>query len=112
MSARFGPAGNSDSFSRVHRSSLAAPGWIAGRGLDCYEYQCGKGVHVGEDTARRVGENARKHGISLSLHAPYFINLANPDPDSLQKTIGYITAACRAAGKDNPRASPARSRSG
>ena len=36
-------------------------------------------------------------GIRLSLHAPYFINLANPDPDSRQKTIGYITAACRAA---------------
>ena len=97
MSARFGPAGNSDSFSRVHRSSLAAPGWIAERGLDCYEYQCGKGVHVGEDTARKVGENAVRARISLSLHAPYFINLANPDPDSRQKTIGYITAACRAA---------------
>ena len=65
MSARFGPAGNSDSFSRVHRSSLAAPSWIAGRGLDCYEYQCGKGVHVGEDTARKVGENAVEAGISL-----------------------------------------------
>ena len=36
-------------------------------------------------------------GIRLSLHAPYFINLANPDPESLQKTIGYITAACQAA---------------
>ena len=97
MSARFGPAGNSDSFSRVHRSSLAAPGWIAGRGLDCYEYQCGKGVHVGEDTARKVGENAVEAGISLSLHAPYFINLANPDPEALKKTVGYITGACLAA---------------
>ena len=97
MSAKFGPAGNSDAFSAVHKSSLAAPQWIAEQGLDCYEYQCGKGVHVGEDTARRVGENARKHGISLSLHAPYFINLANPDPDSLQKTIGYITSACLVA---------------
>ena len=48
MRARFGPAGNSDSFSKVHKSSLAAPGWIADLGLDCYEYQCGKGVHVGE----------------------------------------------------------------
>ena len=99
MSAKFGPAGNSDAFSAVHKSSLAAPQWIAEQGLDCYEYQCGKGVHVGEDTARRVGENARKHGISLSLHAPYFINLANPDPDSLQKTIGYITAACLVASR-------------
>ncbi|WP_251316040.1 TIM barrel protein [Flintibacter muris] len=97
MSAIFGPAGNCDSFSKVHKSSLAAPGWIAGFGLDCYEYQCGKGVHVGEDTARKVGENARAAGISLSLHAPYFINLANPDPDSLKKTIGYITAGCQVA---------------
>ena len=97
MSAKFGPAGNSDSFSRIHKSSLAAPRWIADFGLDCYEYQCGKGVHVGEATARAVGENARRAGISLSLHAPYFINLANPDPEPLEKTIGYITAACRVA---------------
>ena len=33
----------------------------------------------------------------LSLHAPYFINLANPDRDALQKTIGYITAGCQVA---------------
>ena len=97
MSARFGPAGNSDSFSKLHKSSADAPGWIASLGLDCYEYQCGKGVHVGEETARTVGERARAAGIALSLHAPYFINLANPAPESLQKTIGYITAACRVA---------------
>ena len=88
MSAFFGPAGNSDSFSKAHKSSLAAPGWIREFGLDCYEYQCGKGVHIGEDSARKLGAAARDAGISLSLHAPYFINLANPDPDALQKTIG------------------------
>ena len=97
MSAKFGPAGNSERFSQVHRSSLAAPRWIADLGLDCYEYQCGKGVHVGEETCRKLGENARAAGISLSLHAPYFINLANPDPEAVAKTIGYITAACQAA---------------
>ena len=97
MSAKFGPAGNCDSFSKVHKSSLAAPGWIADFGLDCYEYQCGKGVHVGAETAAKLGENARAAGVALSLHAPYFINLANPDPDSLKKTIGYITSACLAA---------------
>lgn len=97
MSAIFGPAGNSDSFSAVHKSSLAAPGWIADFGLDAYEYQCGKGVHVGEDTARKLGENARAAGVRLSLHAPYFINLANPEPEALEKTIGYVTAACQAA---------------
>ena len=70
MSAKFGPAGNSESFSRVHKSSMAAPKWIAGCGLDCYEYQCGKGVHVGKETAVKIGENARAAGIVLSLHAP------------------------------------------
>ena len=95
MSAIFGPAGNAESF--PYKSSVDAPRWLAGLGLDCYEYQCGKGVNVGEETARKVGAAAKEAGISLSLHAPYFINLANPDPESLQKTIGYITAACRAA---------------
>lgn len=97
MSALFGPAGNSDSFSKKHKSSLAAPKWISDFGLDCYEYQCGKGVKIREDTARKLGENAKHAHITLSLHAPYFINLANPEPESIQKTIGYILSACQAA---------------
>lgn len=95
MSAKFGPAGNAENF--PYKSSADAPRWLSELGLDCYEYQCGKGIHVGEETARRVGENAAQHGINLSLHAPYFINLANPDPDSLSKTVGYITGACLVA---------------
>ncbi len=95
MSASFGPAGNAADF--PYKTSERAPAWIAAQGLDCYEYQCGKGVHIGEESARRIGAAAELAGIVLSLHAPYFINLANPDPDSRQKTIGYITAACRAA---------------
>ena len=95
MSAIFGPAGNAENF--PYRSSVDAPRWLRDIGLDCYEYQCGKGIHVGEETAVKVGQAAKEQGIVLSLHAPYFINLANPDPDSLQKTIGYITGACRVA---------------
>ena len=95
MSAIFGPAGNAESF--PYKSSVDAPRWLAELGLDCYEYQCGKGVNVGEQTARKLGAAAAAAGISLSLHAPYFINLANPDPSSLQKTISYVLAACQAA---------------
>ena len=95
MSAKFGPAGNAMDF--PYKSSADAPRWMKELGLDCYEYQCGKGIHVGEETARKVGQNAAEHGIDLSLHAPYFINLANPDPDSLTKTTGYITGACLVA---------------
>ncbi len=95
MPALFGPAGNADAF--PYKSSVDAPRWLAEIGLDCYEYQCGKGVNVGEATARKLGQAAAEQGIRLSLHAPYFINLANPDPDSLKKTVGYILDACRAA---------------
>lgn len=95
MPAKFGPAGNPDNF--PYKASADMPKWLRELGLDCYEYQCGKGVHVGEGTARQIGENAKAAGISLSLHAPYFINLANPDPEALRKTIGYILDACRAA---------------
>ena len=63
MSARFGPAGNAADF--PYKTSAQAPGWLRELGLDCYEYQCGKGVHVGEDTARRIGAAAREHGIPL-----------------------------------------------
>ena len=95
MSALFGPAGNAENF--PYKSSADAPRWLRELGLDCYEYQCGKGVHVGEDTARRVGLAAQREGVTLSLHAPYFINLANPDREALQKTTGYITGAGRVA---------------
>ena len=95
MSAKFGPAGNAESF--PYKSSVDAPRWLHELGLDCYEYQCGKGVRVKEDTAVALGRQAQEHGISLSLHAPYFINLANPDPESQEKTIGYITSSCLVA---------------
>ncbi len=96
MSAIFCPAGNAENF--PYKSSADAPRWLREIGLDCYEYQCGKGVHVGEEAARRIGLAAEENGIVLSLHAPYFINLANPDPESLKKTVGYITSACLVAG--------------
>ena len=95
MEARFGPAGNAADF--PYKASEKAPAWIAQQGLDCYEYQCGKGVHVGQETARKIGLAAQQAGITLSLHAPYFVNPANPDPASQEKTAGYVLAACRVA---------------
>ncbi|MFI3250118.1 MAG: TIM barrel protein [Eubacteriales bacterium] len=96
--AQFGVAGNSTVYlETVSKSSLKAPSWLSSIGLDCYEYQCGKGVNVGAETAGKIGKAAADAGITLSLHAPYFINLANVDKDSQKKTIGYITGACAVA---------------
>ena len=99
MSAIFGPAGNAESF--PYKSSVDAPRWLAELGLDCYEYQCGKGVNVGEATARKVGEAARAAEISLSLHAPYFINLANPDPEIMPDAALAAGAAVAATGRSD-----------
>lgn len=44
MSARFGPAGNSESFRQMgYTSSQSVPEYIEKMGLDAYEYQCGHG---------------------------------------------------------------------
>lgn len=98
MSALFGVAGNSDSFhAQGHKSSVDAPKWLHDFGLDAYEYQCGKGVLIGADTAREIGAKAKEYQISMSVHAPYFMNLANPDPERREKTAGYAVKSCEAA---------------
>lgn len=94
MTAMFGPAGNSESYiNNVSKSSLQAPGWIKGIGLDAYEYQCGAGVHIGDASARNLGAEAAKHAIMMSIHAPYYISLSNPD--ALDKNISYILQSCK-----------------
>ena len=95
MRARFGTAGNPEGFYAAgKKQSKQMPGWLRERGLDAYEYQCGKGVTVGEATARAIGQAAAQAGIALSLHAPYFVNPANPEPDSQAKTAGYVLEMC------------------
>lgn len=92
----FGPAGNSDSFTRAFKGSVHAPKWLREMGLDCYEYQCGRGVNLGEDTARAIGAAAEEQGIVMSLHAPYYINLSGDSPERVEKNCGYILQAARA----------------
>ena len=93
----FGPAGNSDRFyAEGYKSTLQAPGWLEAMGLTAYEYSFGRGVSVSEETARKVAEQAREHRVSVSVHAPYFINLANPDPEKRENSFRYILDAARA----------------
>jgi deoxyribonuclease-4 len=43
--------------------------------LSCMEVQFVRGVKMNDRMARLVGEVARKRGVRLTAHAPYFINL-------------------------------------
>ncbi len=92
----FGPAGNSDSFTLAYKGSVHAPKWLRELGLDCYEYQCGRGVNIGEDTARAIGAAAQEHGIVMSLHAPYYINLSGDSEERIEKNCEYIVKSARA----------------
>lgn len=98
MCTQFGPAGNSASFAAAgFKATVDAPRWLAGLGLDAYEYQCGRGVNIGAETAGKIGAEAKAHGIALSLHTPYYINLSSAEPERMEKNIGYILQSCRAA---------------
>lgn len=94
---KFGPAGNSESFSKMgYKNSLDVPDYIVKMGLDCYEYQCGRGVNVGEEKARLLGEKAAKAGITLSLHAPYYISMSSTEEEKRDNSVNYILASARA----------------
>ena len=97
MNARFGPAGNSDSFSAKYKSTLSAPKYLKEIGLDHYEYQCGRGVRVSDKLASELRREAEKHSITLSVHAPYFISLSGIEKEKRDKSIDYILQTCDVA---------------
>lgn len=88
---KFGPSGNSSSFyASGNTKTLQAPAWVSKMGLTCFEYPFGKGVLMGEDTAIKIGEEAKKNNIEMSVHAPYFINFANLSDDMVEKSYNYV----------------------
>lgn len=98
MEPRFGPAGNSDSFyAEGLKDSARMPAWLRDRGLNAYEYQCSRGVHVGEATARKIGEQAALAGVSLSIHAPYYINTATEDERIRQNSQKHLVKSLQVA---------------
>ncbi len=96
--AKFGVAGSSDSFfADGKKHTHEAPAWLASRGVDAYEYQAGRGIMAGEASLRKVGEEAKKHGILMSLHAPYFISLSSVELEKRLGSIEYIRKSLWAA---------------
>lgn len=88
---RFGPSGNSQSFyDDGNKSSIQAPAWLKSKGLNAYEYSFGRGYTMGLETASKIGEEAKKHNVMVSVHAPYYINFANPDEEMVEKSYGYV----------------------
>ncbi len=97
MSAKFGPAGNSESFFKMgYKGSLDVPEYVEKMGLDAFEYQCGRGVNIGLDKAALLGKKAAEKGIVLSLHAPYYISMSSVEEEKRLNSINYILSSARA----------------
>ena len=95
---KFGSGGNPIAFyNEGHKSTYEIMKWLEDKNLNAYEYQCGRGVNISKDSAVKIGDYAKKHNISLSLHAPYFINLAGMDTLKLEKSKMHINRSIEAA---------------
>jgi deoxyribonuclease-4 len=75
MEIFIGPAGNA--------SSAKEPGtegslkWVKETGLNAQEIEFVRRVYLTKERAENIGKLAKKLNIRLSVHAPYFINLAS-----------------------------------
>ena len=88
---KFGPSGNDELFyAQGHKHSIEAFEWLNNLGLDLYEYSFGRGVLLKNDTAKLLGEKAKEFNIEVSVHAPYFVNLATLNSEQQSKNEKYI----------------------
>lgn len=99
MPIRFGPSGNSDSFyAQGYKRTAQAPAWLESQGLNALEYSFGQGISLSEKTGNEIAAEAQKYAIALSVHAPYFINLAVADEERRTKNFAYFRDTMVAAG--------------
>ncbi len=94
---KFGPSGNSESFYAKGLSHTEdAAKFVRDMGLDCFEYSFGRGVRMSEGKAISIGEAFSEQNIEISVHAPYYINFANPSDESAQNSYNYVLDSGRA----------------
>lgn len=93
---KFGPSGNSVNFALAgHKTTEESAVWVKNMGLDAFEYSFGRGVAMGDERALSVRSAFENAEISLSVHAPYYINFANPDPEMIEKSVGYVIESAK-----------------
>ena len=93
---KFGPSGNSTAFYDAGKSkSEESALWVKNLGLNAFEYSFGRGVNMSDEKALSLGESFKNAGVEISVHAPYYINLANPDDEMVKKSFNYITDSAK-----------------
>lgn len=75
--------------------------YLAEEGLNAMEVQFVRGARMKESTAEDIGDEAEKHHILLSIHAPYYINLNSESEETIEKSKERILKSARLADKMN-----------
>jgi len=70
---------------------------VARMKLDCMEVEFTYGVRMSVEDAREVGSLAKEKGITLSVHAPYYINLASDEKEKVAASKQRILDSCERA---------------
>jgi deoxyribonuclease-4 len=114
---RFGTAGIGDSFSEMgYKKTVQVGDYLVAFGLNHFEYQCGRGVpadmtrvsplDLADTSALHHNEKLSKvnslaaafseKGISVSLHAPYYISLSSTEEEKRLGSLRYILESAKA----------------
>ena len=90
---RFGPAGY-PSEGKTPEGSLR---YTKDKGLNALEVEFVRGARISPERAKAIGEAAKNLDVRLSCHAPYFISFNSEEPETREKSIGWVMDTVRAA---------------
>jgi len=90
MTVKFGPAGSGT-------SSIEGLKDVAKLGLDAVEVSFTYGVRMSNAEAKKRGKTAKEKKIDLSVHAPYYINLASVEKEKIEASKKRILRSCERA---------------
>lgn len=89
----FGPSGIQASHLLQKIDTIKMVSLLVENGLFAFEYPFTYGVNLSDQKAFEIGKAYGEGKISLSVHAPYYINFASPDSIQIEKSISYITSS-------------------
>jgi deoxyribonuclease-4 len=72
-----------------------AVGYLRSLGFDHFEIAWVQSVRVTDESCAEMKAAAEKHNVSLSVHAPYFINLNSQTDELMRKSDERLLAAAR-----------------
>lgn len=66
-------------------------------GLHAMEVEFTHGIRMNNELAKKIGEESKKTSVKLSIHAPYFINLASQELEKIKASKKRILDSCEKA---------------